>query len=414
MHSKKVNKFVKQTIPGIFNRIKERCSFLCYRYISIPLKVVRLRCKKKIRVVFALANLGAWKTELLYKAMLQHPRFDPVLAIIKSNEENSHAQLLEYFTQKGYDYKLLSENETIIARLNPDIIFYQKSYEGSYYINHRFTTNRKTLLCYIHYAIQSSLHPQGFSWNEPYLKYCWKVFYENELNYKTYKRLSQNETFVGTVTGLPVMDELLTPRDQITDPWKNSPNKKRIIYAPHHTIDPQDWTQFSTFLTTGRIMLELAKKYSDQIQWAFKPHPLLRNKLEKVWGKEATDEYYQAWADAEWSQYENGKYLGLFKYSDAMIHDCASFTMEYIAMNKPVMYLMQSRDVAKNHNELYHRALDLHIHGYTDTEIERFINNVLSGNDPLKSRREEYCRQYLTPPGGQSACTNIINAILGK
>ncbi len=403
-----------QTIPDFFLEKKSQIEFAFYRNFHIPFKVLKMRHKKRIRVVFALANLGAWKTELLYQAMIQHPRFDPVLAIIKSNEEDSQAQLIEYFTQKGYEYNVLSDDETIIARLNPDIIFYQKSYEGSYYINHRFTTNRKALLCYIHYAIQSSLHPQGFSWKEPYLKYCWKVFYENDLNYNTYKQLSRNEIFVGTVTGLPVMDELLTPRDRINDPWRSSPNKKRIIYAPHHTIDSQDWTKFSTFLTTGKIMLKLAEKYSDYVQWAFKPHPLLRKKLEKVWGTEETDKYYNCWATAAWSQFEDGKYLGLFKYSDAMIHDCASFTMEYIAINKPVMYLMQSRDVAKNHNELYHKALDLHIHGYTEAEIERFINNVLSGNDSLKSRREEYCRKYLTPPGNKSACENIINAILGK
>jgi len=406
MHSKKVRK--------IANYLKEKQQvtiFWLFRHIWLPGKVFITRRKKHIKVAFALASLGAWKTELLYKAMLDHPRFEPMLVIIQSHEEDNSAALIEYFRSKGYGFTLLSENETICQRLSPDIIFYQKPYEGSYFINHRYSQNRQALFCYITYSLRSTT--ESWAINEPLLKLCWQVYYENDLNLATYRGLNENHAVNGLATGLPVMDELLRPKDFIPDPWKASPGKKRIIFAPHHSINPDNSFITSTFLETGKLMLELAEKYSDRVQWAFKPHPLLRAKLEKYWGKDATDEYYERWSKAEWSQFEDGTYLGLFKHSDAMIHDCGSFTMEYIAMGNPVMYLMRSADVADNFNEMHRQAMKLHYHGYSRNDIEQFIRNVIDGKDCMKEAREVYRRDYLTPPGGRTACDNIIAAILG-
>ena len=96
-------------------------------------------------------------------------------------------------------------------------------------------------------------------------------------------------------TGLPMTDIYMQVSSD--NPWKPQEKpKKQIIYAPHHTISSQEWLHFSTFLTYSDTMLLLAKKYSDKVQFAFKPHPALRGKLEYMWGKEKTDNYYQEWA----------------------------------------------------------------------------------------------------------------------
>ena len=155
-------------------------------------------------------------------------------------------------------------------------------------------------------------------------------------------------------------------------------------------------------------------KYEDKVQWAFKPHPLLYTKLIKIWGKEKTDRYYDEWKNAENSQYENGQYDALFKYSDAMIHDCSSFTIEYHYTKNPVMYLLRQQGRESTYNEFGQRAFDLHYKGHTKEEIEQFIENVINGIDPLKEEREKFYNECLIPPYGKTACENIINAILGE
>ncbi|MCM1309724.1 MAG: CDP-glycerol glycerophosphotransferase family protein [Bacteroides sp.] len=383
-----------------------------YRHIFMPAKLRSVRKKERIRVVFVVANLSCWKTESLYQAMLANKRFEPILLVLGFIGKPDFENIETYFRTKGYDYKKISDEQTICSALHPDIIFYQQPYEDILPVKHMYYNNMGALFCYVSYSMRSTLNI--LNTNIKFNRICWQVYYENELNLTTYSNINPKYTAAGLVTGLPVMDDLIQPSENFPDPWKPSPGKKRIIYAPHHSIDNDPLFHTATFLETGPVMLEMAEKYADRVQWAFKPHPFLRVKLEKVWGKEATDEYFNRWANVEWSQYESGEYMGLFKHSDAMIHDCGSFTIEYLYTEKPVMYLTLDHKLPQEYNEMNLRALDVHYQGNTREAIEQFICDVLAGNDPKRYEREAYRRNYLVPPGNTSACQNIITAILGK
>ncbi len=378
-----------------------------YTNIYIPTRSFFLRKKKRIRIVFMLGNLGAWKTEALYKAMLAHHRFDPILVISKTHDEDDRDNLKNYCKKKGYDfYETECISNPLWDKFRPDIIFYQKGY-GVEFIN-----NFKSLLCYSPYGFRSSL--EDWSFKTACFQNSWQIYYENSTLSRYYTSEMGGNFNNGYATGIPPMDEMSVPKDLLEDPWKGNSKKIRIIYAPHHSINPENWWQTSTFLETGELMLDLAERYSDRIQWAFKPHPLLRYKLEKIWGKEKTDSYYNKWANSEWSQYESGKYLGLFKHSDAMIHDCGSFVEEYLCSGNPVMYLVRPGGIEQNWNEIYKKAFDLHYKGSTINDIKQFIKNVLEGSDNLKSQRESFYAEHLTPPFGKSACDNIIDCILDR
>ncbi len=354
-----------------------------------------------------MGSLGAWKTERLYKVMLSHPRFEPLLVIGKTGDEDDRPTLRKYFQEKEYAYEEEDNLEGAMWKnYRPDIIFYQKPYGRGY------AHNLKSLFCYIPYTFHNSI--EAWAFKTPYLYNCWQIFYENATLRDYYSTEMGEKVSNGEATGLPTMDDLLISKEVFPDPWKESHGKKRIIFAPHHSIDPQNWWQSSTFLQTGEAMLELAEKYSDRVQWAFKPHPLLRGKLNKIWGKEKTDAYYDRWTNADWSQYENGAYLGLFKHSDAMIHDCGSFLIEYHSTGNPVMYLERNHDDSfdKTLNETVQKAHRLHYKGYTKDDIEHFIVNVIEGVDPRKEERADFYLKHMTPPDGQSACQNIIDCIL--
>lgn len=161
-------------------------------------------------------------------------------------------------------------------------------------------------------------------------------------------------------------------------------------------------------------MLELAKKYQEEVFWAFKPHPLLRPKLEYMWGEKRTADYYSEWERLENAQVETGKYIGLFMHSDAMIHDCGSFTVEYHYSGKPVMYLMSDNDLTLGFNEFQQRAFDLHYKGWSESDIEKFIIDVINGIDPMAKDRTEFLQKSLTPPNGKDASENIIEVLLSS
>ena len=98
---------------------------------SIPLKVWRLRRKDKIRVLFIIQSLGAWKTELLYTAMLKHMRFEPSIMVVKANDENDISNITGYLEAKHYKYILNEYSRPIKSFLKSDIILYQKLYEDA-------------------------------------------------------------------------------------------------------------------------------------------------------------------------------------------------------------------------------------------------------------------------------------------
>lgn len=382
-----------------------------YYELYIPFRVRQLRKQKTIKVAFVLINLGAWKTETLYKLMLNNSRFEPYLIISKNEQEDDITNLRNYFIEKGYDYIETDLTQHILwEHIYPDIVFYQKQYNPTFPDSKTLLKYHKTLFCHVPYAFHSSIEP--WSYDRKCFKNSWQLYYENDILAKQYGDLINPRLPNSYATGLPMMDELLINPTEVSDQWKeHTQGKKRIIYAPHHSIFHNPWKS-ATFLELGEEILRLAEKYSDKVQWAFKPHPLLRNSLEQVWEKERVDAYYRRWSEVEWSQYETGKYLGLFMHSDAMIHDCGSFIMEYLYTGHPVLYLMNDPSFSETWNDSYKKALSLNYQTAQIEGVEKFINDVLSGVDTMQTKREEFKRDYLTPPGSHSAAQNIIDCIL--
>lgn len=401
-----------RSIKSIIRSINKAVFDILYYRIYYYFRIKNLRKQPIIKVAFKIEDLGAWKTEDLYKLMLQHPRFEPILIICQNVVENDLINLRQYCNSKGYDYiEIDGLTQDVWDCCYPDIVFFQKQYRGETFLGLRCLLKyHKTLFAHIPYGFRSSIEPWAYDW--PYLHKSWQIYYENREVAEEYAKLVTSRRPNIYVTGLPMMDELLTNSNGSADPWKPSEGKKRIIYAPHHSINPDNLWISSTFLDFGEEILKLAEKYSDKVQWAFKPHPLLKDKLIKIWGEKRTLEYYSRWEDVEWSQYESGKYTGLFHHSDAMIHDCGSFIMEYLYTDKPVMYLFKDNHLEKTFNEQYKKALALHYHGWNLEDIEDFIKNVINDQDPMYDKRMSFKRKCLTPPYGKSASQNIIDCIL--
>ena len=389
-----------------------------FNKLSMPYKIRRVRSKKVIDVLFIITEVGPWKTKELYLEMVKNPRFSPIIGVSESREvPQVKTELMEFLNDLSFPFvDLDKDTKDVFKQLSPDIIFYQKPYDGGYREEIRYTNHFKSLFCYVYYAFRTS--DVFWSVNLPLFDCVWQQYFENTLTASPHRLSLMNDKGKSAViTGLPIQDQLSQTKDHFDDPWKNQSHpKKRIIYAPHHTIADNHLSglALSSFLENGQLMLELMHKYEDEVQWIFKPHPLLYNKLVTVWGKEKTDNYYAEWKNSDNSQYENGQYDAIFKYSDAMIHDCCSFTVEYHYTKNPVMYLMRKHGRDVIYNEFGQKAFDLHYKGVTKDDIEGFIRNVIKGVDPLKEKRERFYNEHLIPPHGKTACENIINAILGE
>ena len=383
---------------------------------NIPQLVKNVMKKDKIRVLFVLSQLPKWKTEALYQAMLAHSRFEPILGVAlgivdyPTMEVEKLNVLLNYIKGKGYYYTELRLTADIQERIKPDIIFYQEA-SGGINSSLTFSSLHDILFCYSCYGILTLTERSLY--NSPYHNICWKWFVESPLIIDYAKNVMSNQAKNLCYTGTPIVDELLADRNTFTDPWKSQKQrKKRIIWAPHHTIGiGKEEISYGCFLEIAEEMKILAEKYRDDVQWAFKPHPSLKQKLYYFWGEERTNAYWAFWSDSDNSQLEEGKYISLFMYSDAMIHDCSSFTAEYLFMQKPCMYLVNGKKHSLN--SFGKACYDQYYLGKSILDVEQFVANVVNGIDLKREERQRFFHNNLLPPNEKSACDNIIEAILG-
>ena len=385
-------------IISYFRNTIELLFIIIYRTVYLPIRVCKIRQKKIINVAFVISDLGKWKTELLFKAMQAHPRFSPEIYVVSYSNENHHdiAYLIDYLEKNNYPYHKKENTQVFKKQSRPDILFYQEPYSGN------ILSNILSLFCFVPYAF----HTTDAKWfiDTPMLNIAWQVYYENSLAAKYVSKVMKNGGRNCYVTGLPYSDLFSQPLFSYDSPWKKQDRKKKkIIWAPHHTINSDRFVCHSTFLDYFDTMFFLANKYKDDIQMAFKPHPVLKSKLYRIWGIERTENYYSQWESGENTQLVLGNYVPLFLFSDAMIHDCGSFTVEYHYTKKPVMYLVNEKFREEGLNEFGRRAFELHYLGKNAKEIEDFITNVIEGKDDLKSAREAFYQECLLPPDGNNA-----------
>lgn len=410
-----ITKLLPYRLKSLIVKVWDRIADEWYIHVTVPYLVCRIRKKKeKIRFLFLLTELASWKTEMLYIAMAKHPRFEPIIGVT-NNRQNIGAEqiLVKYLIKKGYPYLWIDENENLISQTHADIITFQKPYPGHRYPKHLAWNNRRAIYCCFGYGFRTTLGAWAWLMNQRYYYIGFRTFFENQSVLNDYRPLFNVRGNRLVATGIPMMDQLICPASKYPNPWKNNDSRKRIIYAPHHSIGDVKG-DLSTFLKYNEFMLKLADKYHDKVVFAFKPHPVLYTKLLKCWGQERTDRYYNEWKSRENCQFENGVYDGLFKHSDGLIHDCSAFTIEYQYSQRPALYLLRLENNYSNLTSLGTDSYKLHYKAINESQIVGFIQNVINGVDPLKDAREQFYKTQLLPPHGKSACENIINAILDE
>jgi len=383
------------------------------------LLVLRLRHKERINVVFIASTLPMWRYQKICSLLGGYSHFNVSIVILpfgvySKEQQNEDVETLKaYFDSCGMKYYVGGEAFDIRKELCPDILFYPQPYVGNYVAHNDYCWLRDRLLCYSPYAFWTAIGE--WSYNEPLHNYAWKLFYSTELHRKEAIKYAYNHGRNIEVVGYSNADSFLEQPHR--DVWKlQEVRKKRVVWAPHFSIFPDGLMVQSSFLSIAEFMLELAERYSDRIQFVFKPHPRLITELYKHedWGITRTTDYYNEWATRSNTQLESGEFVDLFMTSDAMIHDCGSFSVEYHYSGNPVMFVAEDFErIVSEKGELGQLAMRLHYVGRCQEDIVGFIEQVvLEGNDPMRCGRKDFYNRYLLPPNGKSVAENVVDVLL--
>jgi hypothetical protein len=404
------NCYIKKSI---FYILLKRLEFsLLPRYLNVKhlLSLFFFR-KRVIKIAFLVMHDSVWKVDNLFKKMMSDPCFDPVIIVtpfISYGENNMFNQMdvtyrffeeKKYPVIKSYDHK---KNQWISfsKQINPDAVFFTNPHPITYDIFYKNIFS-KYISYYVPYYYQISKHDNyKMQYDQLFHNSVWKIFSPHRVAFEIHKKFSSNKGSNVELVGYPGTENLIKSKvDKHEEVWKSqSCRKLRIIWAPHHTIDSPD-LPYSNFIKYANFFKKIAHEYSTLIQWAFKPHPILMQKLinHPDWGLEKTLDYWNFWSESEFSQLEESDYSSLFKTSDAMIHDSGSFLVEYFFTGKPVMYLVSNELIKDYFNELGSQAFDNCYHGNNKDDIYRFIKSLLSGNDEMQISRNIFFQKEIAP-----------------
>ena len=199
---------MKESIDIKLRYLRRIIFYFLYRYYQI-FRMFQIRRKHSIRVLFVIADIGMWKTENLYKMMLEHDRFEPLLLPL-SNCRNPQAEInvITYFKSKGYRYdQIISSEETVQSKIHPDIIFYQQPYDNFIDKKYFMMANLKSIICHVNYCFRNICDRKIA--DSPWLNIPFQQYMENEVCAREFAALMTTKGRNIIVTGLPVMDELM-------------------------------------------------------------------------------------------------------------------------------------------------------------------------------------------------------------
>ena len=390
------------------------------RYCSI---VKNLKNKKKINVIFLINHISQWKYDLLFNIYKKNSRYTVKVFFVPIDNYNIN-YLDEYkfnkneFKKMGVhlisSYSIKTKNWININKsFLPNIVFFSRSLikDKSKYTIFNFN---KSLKVYVPYSLHTDNNDK-LQCATLFHKLLWKQFLPYKLNYDMAKKFYDPTNVV--ITDYPGCDVFKLKNSSINF-WKNKRHKK-IIWAPHHTIEYSKKNNFSTFLLFHNDMKKLALKYKNSIDFCFKPHPLLKDKLynHKEWGVKKTNEYFSFWRNNKNSILSESKYHDLFIQSDALILDSVSFMAEYLYLEKPYCFLTKKNFAYKSSLNIIGKKIFKVIDKVNNIRsLELFINqSVINNIDPNKKNRSNVLRNlnYLNKDN-VLASDNIFNYIDNK
>ena len=322
-----------------------------------------------IRCVFLVHSIAMWDALAdVYETMARDSRFYPIVISLHSRllgmgGFGGEADVSQAFLRLGvphlrFDMEDSFQGLAILKSLAPDVIFRQQQWDGD--IAPGFATGELTFsrLCLVPYgttivqqfdtqADQSSLSQLGF--DQEYHRVAWYVFCETEHSQAFFRSFRHSDPAKFVLSGYPKVDRLLEARGRGAWPIAEPHGRSfRIIWAPHHSVNERS-LGFAVFASIYKAMLEWARQ-DRSIQFAFKPHPGLKNALATA-GILTPQEYGQFLS--EWCSLENccacgEEYAELFDASDLLMTDGVSFLTEYQLFDKPLVFFDSGNHVAFN------------------------------------------------------------------
>ena len=379
----------------------------------------KVRQGEAINVLFLTNEPQKWSYNSIYKEFEGSPYFNPVIIVVpryRVHVGTDHTRMslqeqFDFYKKRKYhvEYGYVDGKYLDLRTFNPDIVFYLQLAEIPG-IDDPYIVSKFALTAYCPYSYQFSDYRKHYL--DHFHKQLFVNYMEHELTLKRFDSYKKGNSKNCVVTGYPKLDVFFDePKDDAGKYWRE-PGKFKIIYAPHHAYEDENTFRWGTFKENYMFILDLARQYSKETTWVFKPHPMLYSKIVRTgfMTEEGVNSYYDEWAKIG-TLYDSGDYFDIFRSSDLMITDCGSFLAEYLPTHKPLIRLINKEGIALN--ELGERFADCFYNSHSNEELEHLFTEIaIRRNDYIQKERSKKVDALIDPT--ETAAHKILNDLLRR
>ena len=273
-----------------------------------------------------------------------------------------------------------------------DYLFYTRPYD--HYLPEIYRTGNMikfTRCCYISYGYELSNIFFDVEYAKQFIRNLFFVFPCNNDVSKKLNTVYNDTLHHVDFLGYPAFECYFNRNVQ-----NNDSGSIRILWTPRWSYDEK--IGGSRFFEYKDTILSLADQLN--ISVTFRPHPLLFNELviKGMMTEDEIDSYLQN-LDKHGIKYDHGTDLAeALINTDVLISDFSSIVIEFLLTGKPVIYCeagMLLNDHAQIISEGFYKA-------YNEEDVIRYVKMLVSGDDPLKDKREKIISEHLSIHNGSS------------
>lgn len=286
--------------------------------------------------------------------------------------------------------------------VDPDYVFFQTPYSlfpRPWTID---TISMFSRICYLSYGtclfsgdVEKTVHHISL------YRYTYFCFMENRVTEKFFKDNFSKEKWFSNkkvvLTGHPKLDSLIGDNEIYGKARKQEIKEdlKYILWTPRWRTNEGT----CHFFDYKNYFIDFCNNHSE-INFVFRPHPLCLQNFLKT-GELSIDELdkMESIYDKKFNMSidREGDYVDTFLSSDILISDVSSMLLEYFVTGKPIIYSNRVdvfNDLGKQLSEGMYWVNNIN-------ELDTTLKMLLSGNDPLKSKRKKIIQDlFCIPIGG--------------
>ena len=366
---------------------------------------------RKIRVVFIVQSHASCDKVLpVYEAMRRRNDIEVSILIHAEADYKYAYSWWSYFYKRYpnarvYDYGLMD-----LQKLRPDYVFLTNPYENKR-VYPSFRANdivKHSKICILSYGaslayvfVNRQIRDFLPFWQNVYMIFCSSQDVKTEVIKKFPQDVNMGYKHIEFL-GYPALNAYYKLE-------KEPSTTTRILWTPRWNTDHR--IGGSHFLEYKDNIIDFSKKYGEKISLFFRPHPNLLSHLVET--KSMTEEEIKQYEDR---LKENNITFDMSTYSDMVEHianidifltDYSSIMIEFFLTGRPVIYCEFSYAVPLPEFEEMFAAMYI---ARSWEEVERYLDDLIAGNDPLFEKRQEIAKQIYEQHIG--AAEKIVDRVI--